>query len=522
MPTLAIVSPEEWLSRTSVKFARRSASTQKIDDAYRAYHRNRSEQNKKMLHIALDGYLREKGGHWEKVERNNNSGGLMKYIHGVVGLLGNLPQTRSAADRDVLLARIPEARHGVLYLWENTQVEIQFGKIILEGALSLGSTAVSTASSLQGFQPGDPRAPGYAAGSAAGKLGGIAVGALVGKTNPNKGSPVAPRPLPPPPLMRQGGVRSLNELDAQPSNMQAFKNILGTAFDKIHAAICSGIKWIWEKILLNQGAVFSVLGQSLEKLTLYVLEKVCTACVPFVGAAIDLGRGVFETVSGIKDRLEAYFLSSKFVVAQGHPALIADSIEKQMNWAIGAGMFSVIKGGAKLGMTFMTAGASVIIDAVAAGLEFATKFMLRLVEGHAIKKFLADVADACRTKVGGDPARPAIVHDTTAFNDLFKRGCAASPCISMVTLNSGITGDQMMYMKMFDDTSTPAMVSGDSFNSATAYFTSLKQHGRNYVRASGFAFSSTKNDVKGYLSHAINHHESGNLSMADAALRMAS
>jgi hypothetical protein len=425
-------------------------------------------------------------------------------------------------DRDVLLARIPEARHGVLYLWENTQVEIQFGKICLEGALSLGSTAVSTASSLQGFQPGDARAPYYAAGSGAGKLGAIAVGALAGKTNANQGSPLPQRPLPPPPLMRQNAIRTLNELDAQPTNMQAFKNILGAAFDKIHAAIRDGMEWIWGKILLNQGTVFSVLGKSLEKLTLYVLEKVCIACVPFVGAAIDLGRGVFETVNGIKSRLEAYFLSSKFIVAQGHPALIADSIEKQMNWAIGAGLLSAVKGGAKLGMTFVTAGASVIIDAIAAGLEFAAKFMLRLVEGHAIKKFLADVSDACRTKVGGDPARPAIVHDTAAFNDLFKRGCAASPCISMITLNSGITGDQMMYMKMFDDTSATTMVGGDSFNSATQYFTNLKQHGRNYVRASGFTFSSTKDDVQGYLSHAINHHESGNLSLADAMLKMAS
>lgn len=568
MPILAIVSPEEWLSRTSVKLGRRSASTQKIDNAYRKYHAGRDDENARSLHIALDAYLLEKGGHWEQVDRNKNSGGLMKYIHGATAwAVKSMPMTRSAQDRNTLNDRMPNARHGVLYLWENTQVETQFGKIFLESALSLGSTAVATASDLQHFQSDDARSKFYSAGQAAGKIGSIGVGVIRGNATASNVSPLSPQHLPLPmsapnrqalltprvpvlfnsgplrprlslpeqqalrnlhpgtislssPEHKQQAMRTLHNMGS-PTHIQGHKNALGRTYEMICSAIRDGITWIWGKILENQSTVFTLSGKILEKIILTVVGEVCAACVPLVGAGINLGRSVFATVKGIKDRLEVYFTGSKFVMAPGHPSLIACSIEKQMNWAIGKGLFNVIKEGAKLGMTVMTVGASVILDAIAAGLEFATKTLLRLKEGSAIEKFLTDVRDACRVKDSGNLV-PAIVHDAVAFNDLFARGCEASPCISMMTLNSGITGDQMVYMKMFDDTLNANMTSQDSFDAATDYFTQLKQHGREYVRGSGFTFSSPKKEVQGYLSHAVNHHQSGNLSLADAALNIVS
>ena len=547
MPDL--VSLKEWQSRTSV-IGRRSTEMREIDKLYEAYLGSRSEINARRLHLALDQYLASHKGHWSLVERNVKSGGLMQALHEQTAYAVSGAQTLASRDRRMLESRIPETRHGVLYLWSNTNVETQFGKIFLEGAMSLGATAVSSASTLQNFAKDDPRSIYYGIGSGVGTVAAIGAGAwrsaatasqvsasvptthtapmptpsTRGRSNAVVSRPPLilppPRPvLPPRPLVRRPAVMSLHDMEMEDtrSNFAKFRHVLGVGFDKILTAIRDGIYWIWSKIVQNQGAVIGALSKGIEKLVMYVVGKVCEAAVPLVGAAIDLGRGVAQTIKGIKDRLEAYFARSKFVVAPGHPTLIANAIEKQMNWAIGKGLFNVIKGGAKLGLTFVTAGASAIIDAIAAGLEFATKFILRLIEGKAITAFIADVREACKNKDSEN--RPTIVHSAKDFNALFSKGCDASACVPMMTLNSGITGDQMMFMKMFDDTTRGSQIGQTEFDAATGYFTKLKSYGAEYVRNSGFTFSSAKKDVQGYLHHAVVHHAAGNMSAADAALK---
>src|SRR5947209_3445511 len=132
MPSLGMVSPEEWVRRTKVLIGRRGESMLKVDAAYEQYYRDRSQGNSQKLHAALDSYLKEKGGHWSKLDRNKNSGGLMQAIY-------NLTQVKE----NVLEKRIPESRHGVLYLWANTSVFTQRACVLLEGGFDLFSPIMS-------------------------------------------------------------------------------------------------------------------------------------------------------------------------------------------------------------------------------------------------------------------------------------------------------------------------------------------------------------------------------------------
>ena len=171
--------------------------------------------------------------------------------------------------------------------------------------------------------------------------------------------------------------------------------------------------------------------------------------------------------------------------------LIANAIETQMNWAIAAGLYDVAKGGAKLAGNVASWGASALIDVIAACVEFAYKFLSRMLEGHFMRDWIKVVKERCgnRNQWKADPKdgvwRPQIVYNDDHFCALVELGCASSACVPMLTLNSGISGDQMTFMKMFDDTggilgqgsgissngSKPSEHAQNQFDAGTEYFT---------------------------------------------------
>ena len=82
---LRVVTPEDWLKRTSLTFSKRSPSTLRVDAAYREFYAAPTSPVKVgALKDALDAYLLEKGNDWSRVDRDKESGGLMKYIYELV------------------------------------------------------------------------------------------------------------------------------------------------------------------------------------------------------------------------------------------------------------------------------------------------------------------------------------------------------------------------------------------------------------------------------------------------------
>jgi hypothetical protein len=209
-----------------------------------------------------------------------------------------------------------------------------------------------------------------------------------------------------------------------------------------------------------------------------------------------------------------------------------------MNWAIGKGIYNAAKGGAKLAGNLFSLGASALIDVIAACLEFAWKLLSRFFEGRWMKEWIILVRSTTGNRGDwiADPKdgvpRPRIVFDDAAFTALFESGCQASVCVPMMTLNSGITGDLMMFTKMFDDTggilgqgsgvssdgNKPSASAQQKFNAAEGYWTQLKESGRNYLESTGFTFSSSDRVAGGLMWHALNHHQGGPMSTGDKVL----
>lgn len=480
-----MVTPEEWVSRTRVMVGRRSQSMLKVDAAYEQYYKLRSEDNANKLHAALESYLKEKGGNWAKVDRNSNSKGLMQAVYDLTG---------PKKTQSVLEKRIPETRHGVIYLWGNTVVYTQWAKIFLEGALNLVSAYSGDDTPLLNIPQNDM--VGTAAELATTPLGWL--------KQDSTGKKVSLRPA----VTRQNSVATLADLPSE-SILTRIKQTLGKMFQKIYDLIKTGVRTLYEKIRMNYDRVQEIAWDVLQKLVLFVLQQVCASVVPFVGAGFDLVKALYDSVTGITARVTAAYHRSKFIVMPGHPQMIADGIEKQMNWAIGKGLFGMLKAGAKIGAAVMSVGASTIGDILAAAFEFVIKFIIRYFEGSQMRMFIEVVRQHLEIKRKGPDGvqRPAIAYDAARFSKLFSLGCDASACVPMMTLNSGITGDQMMFMKMFDDTDAQNIVTQETFDHATEYFSLLKGTSRDYLRDSGFQFTSQKNDVRGYLWHAVTHHQ---------------
>lgn len=541
MATLGLVTPQEWISRTKLRLARgRSPKLQMIDRAYGQYHAVRSDQNRKALFQHLNDYLIEKGRNWENVRRNKQSGGLMKYIH---------EHTRDQPlTQNVLSKRIAESRHGLIYLWLHAEINTQWAAIAMQGALSVGS---ATASMLQ--------ASSYSKGEDLQHLGVIKKGSALdtgikyaqhaktvagmsGKLPSASGTGVKVDPkIPPPPPERSPPVIQLSAIGDHSSGLEKAKHYFGAAFNYVYEAIEKAIHDIIQKLKVKYqtGELMSTLGGGVATLINFILGKVAKHAAPLAGNIIEIAQGIAKTIKASKDRLVAHMEKSNFVIMPGHPMLIGQAIEKQMNWAIAEGAYKAAKGGAKLGGNVASWGASALIDVIAACVELAWKFLSRLIEGSSMRKWIAELKGmhGNRNNWRPDPNdkktwRPAIVYDDRAFIDLVERGCRASPCIPMMTLNSGVSGDQMMFMKMFDDTggilgqgsgissdgNKPSASAQAQFDSATKYWTHLKQWGRNYLSGTGFEFTSTDETARGLMWHAIEHHKAGSMSVADRAL----
>src|SRR5882757_6019204 len=120
-----IVDPAEWIERTKT-WHKRGDSMKVLDIAYADWHADRKNLGKRrFLQEALEKYCNDKGnGHWDRVDRNIASNGLMKYIYTICKIPDGGAMRAQTAINTV---DIPSSRYGVLYLLGN--IDIQMNKL---------------------------------------------------------------------------------------------------------------------------------------------------------------------------------------------------------------------------------------------------------------------------------------------------------------------------------------------------------------------------------------------------------
>lgn len=529
MPLQEDVTPDEWRKRTAVWSRSRGETLRKIDEAYKAWYESNSPDDARQLWSLLETYLVAHGGHWDKIDRNKASKGLMADIHQyLAGVLGKSGAARQAR---VFEESAAHARLGVLYLFSKINVEIQDIAICLEGALNVTNVAAPAIGNSYGRTAVTATAT---VGLAADRFiqskntgDGDNILATVVPTRARSNAQIAPPPPPPVRLAPPPGLVPVNLLIAGadalfPGPMASVRQGLSDLADWLEVKFHEVYEWCRSMVLRNQRASLRIVNQVVGAAVKYVLK----AAVPFIGGALNLKDGVMQVISAAKQRIQALLLRRKFVIQPGHPEVLANTIETTMNWSMAKGLWSALKGAAELGLTFISAGASVLANVVAAAMEFIIKTLMRLDEAEAMQeqlKLARDQYAACSEQNPRDPThvRPkdgSLATDAGKFTEFYQGMCDASPCIPILTLNSSICGSLTDMIKLFDDTSSGTVISQASFNAATEYFKALKIFGNQYLQQSGFRFVSNDPKVSAILAHAVKHHGEANISGWDKAL----
>jgi hypothetical protein len=455
-----LIEHSKWLSRTSVLGRIRSYELKELDKAIKAYEVSGLDNDLRKIRIALAAWKAKEGAGW-KISKRNADGAFFE-------LERRMDDTPAATTytRDLAHSRI-----GLLYLFSQTQVEAGWFKVIVESGFEVAGAVV-------GFNPLQD-----------------AMG--------NTGSNVA-----------QGVVTGVSTISSQAFDMAPPPPRTTTPasfLDRVRAALMDFARMVWERITekFKSDPTKTWIDKvedwlpRIAKVVNVILGQVAASAAPFVGGAFDLASGIVATVRACRDRYQSYSLGQGVQMNTGHPAVIVASIERAMNFAIAKGLWDSLKGATSIATSAVAAGAGAIVSLVVSGCEVIAKVVHRLWETSKMKAFFADCGERytayTTAQAAGASDDAGLYHSGVAFGAWYRAAAYAIPCLSALALNSGITGDKMMYLRMFSDDSEGQVISQDSFDRGVAYVDNLKSWSRDYLVAAGYKFTSANKMVDSIL-----------------------
>lgn len=472
-----LVSPKEWVAKTSLFFSKRGPTLLKIDNAYEQYYKTGHRLAKESLHRLLHDYLIEHGGFWDKCKRNVASNGLMQFVFELTKSNALMPLTKEQRAKNLIEnVEVPHARYGILYLLGNIEIRADCMPILLEGAsagLAIASTSMTANFNDVKSKPVDNtravfsvRGKNFTQADIIKRSGQIAPhlpkvkGAALGVASAASKIPAALSEIPG--ALKSAGSYVSESLEKfeYPATLAALELSAGRidssfnpityvavrSFDAANVFVEAAAE-TFENIVKFVGRAIRDLAQVLWKklnppdadpvasaknradyarivksATKIILNQVLKKSVPFIGDAIDLGSGLARTVDQAAMRIASYMDRRHFKLRAGHPEELVNSIHGAMEAGMLKGLFSTIKGAVGVTSQFLFAGVGSVVSALMTGIEWLVKLVCRVFEFNRVSKFLAE-------------AREKFILEKSFFNaheDVERRYLNSNPA-SMVT-----------------------------------------------------------------------------------------
>lgn len=453
-PTL--IPLEEWLKKTGALGRKRSPQLKALDSALGRYETSRTRDATALADVKsrLNAWKATQGGPdaWKKSVRNRD---------GLVELLTTLVE--KGEDSDSAWGRTPDFMHehmvnsrlGVVYLFSHMGVNPKLFNLFLEGGLSITSGFVSYA----GTKVVD------------GGLGNVDA-SLTAKIMPN--------------VMTVGTDVIDNAWSS--SQTHVVQPALRGKLESLAQAIRNWFADFAKRVLetLRQKWNCELPGAMVKSVT----NSVCSAVLSvtsagIVSGAVDTTKGVIASVDAIMTKVNAWKSSRDVEFASGHPSTVVDSINRGMIMSIGEGLWQLLKGIGNIGIAFGTAGAGLIMGVVIAGAEFLVKLFYRLYEVLHMQRFFGEAGEHWRNRLSPD----ALHRRPFAFASWYRKYALNTPPLAVLTLNSGICGDKMIYLSMFRNEDAP--ITTAEFTAGAKHLESLKVWGADYLKTVGFSFRGT-------------------------------
>jgi hypothetical protein len=481
-----LVPYNTWIKETALIIQPRDAALKALDEQILLYERNPTAYRFFEVQSRFKAWKDTKGqgDAWKNDARNRS-----KHFTLLDQQLRGLGDTDVAMGAQNFMApALINSRLGVLYLFANTSIEDSIFQVMLEGAFDVTTAGLGTA-------PDSNAAASRASDvlSVAQKPAGIAAAKVQDKITRHGGKKV---------------VRS-TQLTAGATSPVPTDSALRRLYEAIRAKIEDAAAKLWDVIRAKMvdirndpgGTALDVLPGLLRKLVNFLCGKLFSAAAPFIGAGLDLAKGIANTIDSGITKYREWIAGRDVQLLAGHPGTIVEAIRRAMSLSVGEGIYDMVKGGASLGIQIASQGAASIVSAVVSILETLAKTIWKIVEIVRMKMFFTQA----QTHWQGRYQRDALHTQPIAFNTWFKRYAIPIPALSVLALNSGICGDKMHFLAMYKD--DDAVISQSEFTAGCRYVDGLKIWGTGYLKDAGFSFASEDKVVQGLLKLTQSHTE---------------
>lgn len=468
----SLVPYDDWIKHTQSLGVRRSNELVALDNALSAYQKDKSAASLTRVKNALAAWKKTQGAgdEWKKSRRNKD---------GYVELLTT--QVQKGGDTDSAWGVTPNfmhenlinARLGVLYLFSHLTVSPRIFNVLLEGGMSIAGGALSYAGASTGLN----NAVATTVSTYQGVVmvpGNEIIDAGWGATKPFILKP-----------------------DAQTQLMSVMERVKRW-FQDVAKGLLESLKEKWKCELpasLVKAAINAAVSATQSALASGLLS-----------GALDLGKGVVVTVDAAITRFKAWKSSRDVEFGSGHPKMVVDTIHRAMTVSVGEGMWTMLKGAANMGLAAASAGAGLIAGILIAGAEMLAKLFWRLYETSQMRTFFEEAAEHWRNRDAGS----ALQKQPFAFARWYRKHVLLAPALAVITLNSGICGDKMVYLSMFKD--DQSVISSAEFQGGAQHLDGLKVWGVKYLSETGFSFGANDAFVGKLLAFAKGGGSDGVLS----------
>ncbi len=437
-----IRSYEDWISRTKVKFKKRSSALKKVDQQVKKYFAGGGKN--KIAEADLLRKLKEwmsskgAGNAWKTSARNNNK--AVEDLFAQVNF-GPIDQTQYLGD-------VAHTRKGVLYLWSNLAVKDPMFERIISGGLNIASNSFAVKAEVL-------NSAGNAAGSSTAAMRSTATAqATVAVPNLDRGHGASEK---------KGKIRRVLE-----NFVQSLKD------DKVTIAAS-----VFKSVIRTLADIFWASAAHLIKGSLDAISGLAKAC------------------KGASNAIKSWWRSRGVLIQSGHPSVICGSLRRAMKFDVVKGLARVVQSAASMALTSLGAVGGAIFNLVVSIIEFLGNLVIRYKEVKNIRDFIND----CKRKYAFADSPRSIINNPNGFQEWYSCYVKKHPIIAAITLNSGICGDKMHFLNVFQKDGYA--ITQDEFNQGVKYVDGLKSYASDQIGNWGFRFSSSASGNDGKMINGL-------------------
>ena len=505
MMTSEMSSLSVWLRNTSIRFSVRGAKLRAIDSAIQRHemasrvHMQKTKcwgvapepqnsfKTNEDIAMALTAWKKAQGSGEEwKVHPRNKTGEITK-------LNVNMGRERILPEKGYEAALI-HARLGIIYLFSRLNVNGSIARMLILPAISIASDI---------FSPVSPNGNNMFANVANNSTGIVSTDVMhgirfVGEPLIEAGSAI------------EGGIIHANATNVQSTKL--FRQMVDwlTNFAR---KLAQNLKELFYRQEMRDGPHVIQISMLLTTVKAAITMGAITLCQSIAGFATDgtrLIRHLTRIADVAVDGIRSWWRSRSVSILNGHPTIICDTLKAHMAGEFKKGIYNVLKASAGIAIQVVLPGLGSVIRALSNIIISVLETIYNMMKHSIVVKNIRGIINQCqylwkaykKNEELSRSKKEALFHeDSKRFATWYREIARTAPELIALTLNSGICGDKMHFLHVFDYEQGTA-IRQNKFDQGVKYLDSLKDYSANLLRTSDYRFTSDHADVAGYITIA--------------------